>query len=238
MNGYGKNREDDKSDSQLEFWKFCSYLLIYMDNKDVRRRIPKCGCRGCLNSRLNRSGKNVCLESDEATDAKNPLPIKQYSDTIVECSCGFIENDVSKLRSNHGVFVKFIEPTNAASLSPALSVTNTSNSRTSGCGFLEKDTTDGTSFACDVENSNHSINGCSINAPEEYVRSITIWQGFLIKPLNVRTRRSPSPVLQKAYPSNNGLLLSDDTFSSGKSQLEKTGLYKNKIEIFYPPPKV
>ena len=79
-----------------------------MDNKDGRRSIPKCGCRGCLNSRLNRSGKNFCLESDEATDARNPPPIKQYSDTIVECSCGFIENDVSKLRSNHGVFVKFI----------------------------------------------------------------------------------------------------------------------------------
>lgn len=211
---------------------------LYMDNKDGRRSIPKCGCRGCLNSRLNRSGKNFCLESDEATDAKNPPPIKQYSDTIVECSCGFIENDVSKLRSNHGVFVKFIGPTNAASLSPAVSVTNTSNSRTSGCGFSEKNTTDGTSFVCDVESSNYNINCCSINAPEEYVRSITIWQGFLIKPLNVRTRRSPSPVLQKADPSNNGLLLSGYTFSSGKSQLENTGLYKNKGEIFYPSSKV
>lgn len=203
-----------------------------MANKEKRNHLPECGGRCCISLKANRRGK---CKLDEATDI-NSVRTRLYSglrNTSVDCACGCNEQHLSNLQSNRPTFIKFTGPTSDTSLSPAGSVipTNSNFRSTSGC-LLEKNL-DGKSRAFDLENNN-----VSVEKPEEYFRSVTIWQGFLIKPVNVRTRRTSLVAVQQSDRSNNGLLSSEHNFCSGKSQLGERQSYKNKNSVFYHLPKV
>ena len=194
-----------------------------MSNKETRRNIPKCGCRGCVHLKTNRSGKFNRVELDEAADVNS---------NTVECTRNCNKLNISKWRSDRGTFIKITGPTSGAHFNPAASVIpSSSNSRTCGC-FVEKNT-DGKSRAFNLESDNGDV-----KSPEEYFRSITIWQGFLIKPINVRTRRASSISVEQADLTNNGLLPSDYSLCNGNSRLEEKGSYKNKNSTIYRRPKV
>lgn len=155
-----------------------------MSNKEKRSNLPECGCRGC-NLKISRPRKNFA-KLDETND-KNSLRTRVHTELrcSMKCSCECNGENVSNSHRIGQTFIRFTGPTSASSINPAEYVipSNINLRSTSGC-FLEK-SLDGKSRAFDLDS-----NVVSEKEPEEYFRSVTVWQGVLSKPLSVRTRRS------------------------------------------------
>lgn len=198
-----------------------------MSNKEKRSNLPECGCRGC-NLKVNRPRKYNCTKLDEATDVNTVRARLRggFRCSSLECSCDGNGENISTLRGNAGTFIKFTGPTSESGriINPAAPVmpSNSNIRSTSGC-FLEK-SSDGKSRAFELES-----NDVSENAPSEYFRSVTIWQGVLNKRLNVRTTRSSKLATRQADRSQNGFMPSEYNFYNDKSHAAKNGSCKNEF---------
>lgn len=206
-----------------------------MANKEKRNNLPECGCRGCMNLKSSRPGKYDCFKLDEASDI-NSIRTRINSGlrrASVECACGCKEQTASNARGNRGTFIKFTGPTNGASSNPIGSVLSSkSYSRsTNGC-FLEKHT-DGKSRGFDLQN-----NDVSDSVPDEYFRSVTVWKGFLVKPVYVRARRASRQAVQQTESSNNGSLASEYSSRNGRLPSEEKRIRKSKNSALHARPKV
>lgn len=192
-----------------------------MYNKEKRSNLPDCGCRRCK-LKTDRPGHCNITRFDEATDINSPRTRPSNRRSTEECSCDSKGENISGVHMNGGTFIRFTGPTNTNScVNPAARVMLSDSKSRSTCGcFLEK-YLDGKSRAFDLE-----INDMSDSVPEEYFRSVTIWQGFLNKPLNVTTRRSSGLDLPQADHSHNKDFSSDYSFCNGKSHTGRKGLYK------------
>jgi len=176
-----------------------------MSNKEKRSNLQECGCRGC-NLNANRPRKN-CSKLDEAAD-KHGLRTRLWCSTV-ECSCDRNKDYLSNWRGNGATFIRFAGPATENSVNPVGHVMPTNLKIRSTCGcFIEK-SSNGKSRAFDLES-----NVVSEEAPDKHVRSVTIWQGVLNKPLCVRTTRSSALV---TLPTDRSLP-SDHNFCDGKPQ--------------------
>ena len=207
-----------------------------MANKEKQNNLPDCGCRGCMNLKSSRPRKYDCFKLDEASD-KNSTRTRINSElrrASVECACGCKEQNVSIVRGNRGTFIKFTGPTNGASSNPTGSVSPSKSyiRSTSGC-FLEKHTDEKSRGEFDLQNTN-----VSDNIPDEYFRSVTVWKGFLVKPVYVRARRTSRLAVQQTDSTNNGSLPSEYNFCNGRPPSEEKTVRKSRTFALHARPKV
>ena len=188
-----------------------------------------------MNLKSSRPGKYDCFKLDEASDINSIRTgiNSEYRRVSVECACGCKEQNASNVRGNRGTFIKFTGPTNGASSNPIGSVLSSKSCIRSTSGrFLEKHT-DGKSRSFDIQN-----NDVLDSVPDEYFRSITVWKGFLVKPVYVRARRASRLVLQQTESSNNGSLASEYSSCNGGLPSEQKRARKSKNSALHARPKV
>ena len=202
-------------------------------SKQERRNPPECGCRGCINLRTDRPGKDNCIKLNEASDkySHRARVYSRFKGATAECSCGCREKNVSDTLNKRETFIKFSGPASGAGFNPAGSVLprrKTSIRSTSGC-FLEKNP-EGKPRAFDLQNI-----GSVKAADEEYVRSVTVWKGVLVKRIYVRARRTSH---LRSGRANNGFLPSENSHccDDRPRATEKGSLSKNSA--FHARPKV
>lgn len=201
-------------------------------SKQEKRNSPECGCRGCVNLRTGRLGKDDCIKLNASEKCSPRARIySRVKGAPVECSCGCREQNVSDILDNHETFIKFTGPASGAGFNPAGSVLprrNTSILSSSGC-FLEKNP-EGKQRAFDLQNIE------SVKAADgEYVRSVTVWKGVLVKRIYVGARRASH---LRSGRVNNGFLPSENSHccNDGPRATEMGSLSKNSK--FYARPKV